>query len=159
MFKYRILLSIIFILILFGCDQQADYYSEETFIVLTGESHTWELSGYEIKLTPKSFEIGNGTLTMKNTTDYLSDSFSYEVYATINEEDQLIQQHHSSGQPVNLALKKIGSITGEKLYLKNGKNIALRNVSAIYMLVEWKNQDGQSSVERIELYKRFDIKC
>ena len=141
-------LLLIFMVISCGCNQQTDY-SEATILELAGESDTWELNGYEIKLTAYYFEAGNGILTMKNTTDYLSNSFSYEVYARIDDEDLLIHQHHSSGAPVNIALKEIGSIKGDELFIKEG---TLNDVSDIYMKIEWEDFKGHSRVEQIDLH-------
>ncbi len=116
-----------------------------------GESKTWELSGYEIELTPNSSKFGNGILTMKNTTEYSSDFFSFEVHATINNKDEVMQKHQSSGEQVNIATKKMGSIEGNELPSKNGDYISINELSDIYMIIKWNDQQGNKKEERINL--------
>ncbi|MGE7094307.1 hypothetical protein ACQKII_23330 [Lysinibacillus sp. NPDC048646] len=154
-FKIGILLFI-FTIILFGCQNQNDNAKGpkgNLFNVFTGESESWELSGYEIELTPHSSKFGNGTLTMKNTTDYSSDFFSFEVHATINNNDEVMQKHQLSGEQVNIATKKIGTIEGNELPSKNGDYISINDLSDIYMIIKWNDQQGNKKEERINFIK------
>ncbi|MET4559838.1 hypothetical protein ABIA69_000981 [Lysinibacillus parviboronicapiens] len=152
-FKIGILLFI-FTTVLFGCHNQNDNVQVpkgNLFNVFMGESKTWELSGYEIELTPNSSKFGNGILTMKNTTEYSSDFFSFEVHATINNKVEVMQKHQSSGEQVNIATKKMGSIEGNELPSKNGDYISINELSDIYMIIKWNDQQGNKKEERINL--------
>lgn len=133
------LISSALVILLSGCSssEKLNHY----YLLLEGESQTWNVSEYEVVLTPENFKTWYGTLHMKNSNNYISDSFSFETHAVINDEDIRV---HS------------GSNTESGIYLdENGSPITLNEISNIYMIVEWWDVDKSESMnERIELYTK-----
>lgn len=119
-----------------------------------GESQTWNLTGYEVMITPENFKAGNGTLIMKSADEYITDSFQFKTHAVIFGEDTVVHAGAASGAEINIAKKTIGAIEGGAYLNKNADPITLKNISEIYMIVEWWDMGKNKSVkERIDLYK------
>ena len=142
----KVLFSLIYLLFLLSaCSNQqsrTDYY-----LSLTGQSDNWELSGYEILLSSEGRKAGNGTLIMKEETEYFTDSFSFNTHAVINGVDSTIHAGSVSGR-TDISEQTTGTIEGE------GENsITLNDVSSVYMVIEWWDSDENENVqERIVLY-------
>lgn len=139
------LISLLFILS--ACSNQqsgTDYY-----LLLTGQSDNWELSGYEILLTSEGRKAGNGTLIMKEENEYFTDSFSFHTHAVINGVDNTIHAGSVSGR-TDISEQTTGTIEGE-----SENSVKLDGVSSIYMVIEWWDSDENENVqERIDLYQR-----
>jgi hypothetical protein len=122
---------------------------------LMGESQTWDLTGYEIVITPENFKAGNGTLNMKNANEYITNSFQFETHAIINGEDLVVHASSATGARIDIAKKTTGAIEGGTYLNKNGDPITLNEVSDIYMIIEWWDTGKNDSVkERIGLYNK-----
>lgn len=144
----KIIYAVLFssILVIAGCNAQKD--NDNYYLSLTGESDNWNLSGYEVVITPEEFKLGNGTLTMKNHNKYTSDFFHFTTHAVINNEDRTVHSGSVSGMGIDIAEETTGTIKGG-----NNGAITPDKVSDIYMIVEWWDIDKEKDVkERIDLY-------
>ena len=154
--KFSPLLSLVVcILLLSGCSSNEKSVISQYSLTLAGESHTWDLTGYEVVITSKKFKAGNGKLNMKNANEYIGDSFHFQTHAVINGEDIIIHSGSTTGTGINLAKKTTGTIEGETLLNKKGDPIQLDDVNEIYMSVEWWGEGQRESMkERIDLHKK-----
>ncbi|MBB4826638.1 hypothetical protein HNO89_003919 [Sporosarcina luteola] len=154
------LLITIFIVLLSGCNgmgKAVDHY----FLSLQGESQTWELSGYEMVITPKDFKAGNGVLKTKNKGEFLSNFFQFETHIIIDGEDLTVHSGSVSFSGLNeeegldISNEMTGAIEGESYLNKNGNPISFKEISDIYVIVEWSDmKKGEYTKEKIELYSR-----
>ena len=149
---------------LIGCSEEENVeqidlgkHKEEQSItnVFNGESNAWELNNYEISFSTDLMEVGNGTISMKNDNNYLSDYLSYKVYATIEDKEEILQKHISTGEVMNeISTINLGSISGSPLINSEGEVISLDDLSNIYMVINWNDSSGAFLEEKIyfELY-------
>lgn len=141
-------LSLLFVL------SACNYQAEETtyYLSLKGASETWELTDYEINLTPEERKAGDGKLVMKDTNKYDTDSFRFNTHAVTDDADYVIHEGSVSGQ-IDISEQHTGSIRGA-----NESPIPFDKISMIYMEVEWWDKARKENVqERIELYKKSEI--
>lgn len=120
---------------------------------LMGESQSWKLEEYQVKMTPKTLESGNGKLTYKSDPEgFATHFFEFNVYAIVNNQDKIIQ-HKSVTGPASYG-KEIttGSIKGPIL-TQNEKPIKARDLRKIYAVIKWGNNKDKIQKERILLYK------
>ncbi|CDQ40557.1 hypothetical protein [Virgibacillus salexigens] len=153
--KHYIFVSLVtwlcFGLILSACKNQED--ANNDYLLLMGESESWNLNSYEIEITQKEFKAGHGTLKMKNNKEYNTDSFQFETHAIINDEDKTVHSGSVSGLGIDIAEKTTGTIEGGTYLKENGELISLDDVNDIYMIIEWWNPIKNRKVkERIDLY-------
>ncbi|WP_078380031.1 hypothetical protein [Sutcliffiella halmapala] len=138
--------------VLSGCNGQKS--DNNYYLLLMGESENWNLSGYEIVITPEEFKAGYGTLNMKNENEYITDSFHFVTYVVINDEDTVVHSGSETGE-MNIAEKTTGAIEGKTYLNENGDSIKLNEISEIYVVVEWWDIGKSESVkERIDLYNK-----
>ena len=144
---------------LIGCSGEEDVeqvelgkHKEEqsTTNVFNGESNTWELNNYEISFSTDLMEVGNGIISMKNDNNYLTDYLSYKVYATIDDIEEVLQKHISTGEVVNeISTINLGSVSGAPLINSDGEMINFEDLSNIYMLINWNDSNGDYLEEKI----------
>lgn len=148
--KLSQLFSVVFLIFLLsGCNS-----NEKSVLKLMGESQTWNLTGYEVVITPERFKAGNGILNMRNANEYITNSFHFETHAVINGEDLVVHAGSATGEGIDIAKKTTGAIEGGTYY-NNGDPITLNEVSDIYMIIEWWDTGKSGSVkERIDLYNK-----
>lgn len=161
--KLLITLSV-FAIMLVGCSREENVeqvelekHKEEQSItyIFNGESITWELNNYEITFSTDLMEVGNGIISMKNDNNYLSDYLSYKVYATIDNKEEVLQKHISTGEVVNeISTINLGSVSGSPLINSKGEMISFDDLSNIYMVINWNDSNGDYLEEKIyfELY-------
>lgn len=139
------MLMILPFIILSACQNQI---SEETYyLLLKGESETWELRDYEVELTPDGRKTGDGVLTMKGENEYVTNSFRFHTYAVINGEKRIIHSGSISGLG-DISEQTTGSIRGD-----NRHPVSFDEINQIFMTIEWQDSAGSRKVqERIELY-------
>jgi hypothetical protein len=154
--KFSQLFSLVLlILLLSGCNSNEKSVINHYYLSLMGESQTWNLTGYEVMITPENFKAGNGTLKMKNANEYITDSFQFETHAVINGKDIVVHSGSVTGAGIDIAKKITGAIEGGAYLNKNGDPITLNEVSDIYMIVEWWDIGKSANVkERIDLYSK-----
>ncbi|MEN2467725.1 hypothetical protein [Ornithinibacillus sp. JPR2-1] len=154
--KNKIVLSLIFsvlVILLSGCSgsEKLNHY----YLLLAGESQTWNLSDYEVVLTPEDFKAGYGTLQMKNSNEYISDSFRFETHVVINGEDIIVHSSSFTGPEIDIAEETTGAMESGPYLDENGSPITLNEISNIYMMVEWWDVDKRESMnERIDLFTK-----
>lgn len=140
------------VLVISGCNVQQS--NSKYYLLLMGESENWNLTGYEIVITPEEFSAGYGTLRLKNEAEYITDSFHFDTYVVINGEDIVVHSGSSTGG-MDISEETTGAIEGEKYLNEKGDPITLNDISDIYMVVEWKDNSKDKSVnERLDLYKK-----
>lgn len=123
--------------------------------IFNGESNTWELNHYEITFSTDLMEVGNGMISMKNENSYLSDYLSYTVYATIDNKEEVLQKHVSTGEVVNeISTINVGSVSSSPFVNSNGEMIRFDDLSNVYMVINWNDFNGVYLEEKInfELY-------
>lgn len=154
--KFNKLFSLVFLILLFsGCNSNEKSVIDHYYLLLIGESQTWNLNGYEIMITSDSFKVGNGTLRMKNANKYISDSFQFETHAVINGEDTVVHAGSATGAGIDISKKTTGANEGGTYFKKNGEPITLNEVSDIYMVVEWWDIGKNVNLkERLDLYSK-----
>ncbi|MDQ0229038.1 hypothetical protein J2S19_000288 [Metabacillus malikii] len=150
--KAHFLSFVLIICYLVGCSHN-DETSKQQQLTFTGESESWNVTGYEVAITADSFKAGNGTLTMKTGNEHLADFFQYKIYANLNGEDTLINSSSFSGEAdINIAEKTIGSTNGGAYLDENGKPITFDDMRDFYLIVEWQDKGKRDVVkERIDL--------
>ncbi|MEC5423783.1 hypothetical protein QGM71_09795 [Virgibacillus sp. C22-A2] len=147
-------LLFIFLLFLSGCVETREAELKEYYLSLMGESENWKLEGYEIEITKETFMAGNGFLNMKNREKYITDSFSVEVHAVIDNVDTVIQKNGVSGAGVNIAFENTGEIVEDTYLDAKGNPITLEDISNVYVVLEWWDLDQKKKMkEIIDLYK------
>lgn len=120
---------------------------------LMGESQSWELEGYQVKMTPKTLKSGNGKLTYKpNPKGFATHFFEFNVHAIVNNQDKIIQ-HKSVTGPASYSKEfTTGSIKGPIL-TQNEKPITAKDLSKIYAVIKWENNKDKIQKEKIVLYR------
>ncbi|MBX0359551.1 hypothetical protein [Halobacillus sp. Nhm2S1] len=141
-FSFGLVLAIF---LLSGCDSNEKAINYNYYLSLSGESESWEVDSYEIEIKPDIFKAGNGSLTMKNKTENSTDFFHLEVYAVIDNEDRLVQAKSVKGSESDITQMTTGATVGGAFLGDNGVPISLKNVSDIYMSIEW--QDKNKTME------------
>ncbi|SFE75340.1 hypothetical protein [Alteribacillus iranensis] len=137
--------------VLVGCGQVEEDFND--YLLLTGESDSWELSGYEVEITSETFKAGNGTLHMKNETDEASDFFHFETHVVMNGEDTVVHSGSVSGPGVDISEETTGAIESGAYLDENGEALTREDIADIYMIVEWWDPAAEENVhENIELY-------
>ncbi|SDI66624.1 hypothetical protein [Alteribacillus bidgolensis] len=122
------------------------------YLTLMGDSSTWEIHNYQLKIMPERLIAGDGELHMKDTDEFQSEFFSFDVYAVINNEDRKIQGKSVSGH-VNMADMTTGRVEGGTYFNNKGQPITLEDVNEIYAVVEWYDPSKEKQVsEKIVLY-------
>ncbi|RSL30682.1 hypothetical protein D7Z54_24610 [Salibacterium salarium] len=140
------------LLLLSACNNQE--VNNNYYLSLTEESENWKLNGYEVEVTQENFKTGNGTLNMKNKSEYATDYFHFQTHAVINEEDRTVHSGSVTGPGIDISEETTGTTEGTYLD-KEGESITFNDVTDIYMIVEWWNPDKQEKVEeRIDLYSK-----
>ncbi|MGP4072904.1 hypothetical protein ACTWQB_10160 [Piscibacillus sp. B03] len=152
------IIGLIFIVsFLVSCENSEEVIKNSYYLSLSGESKNWEVNSYEVVIMPDTFSAGNGKLTMKNDKEVTSHFFSIKVHAVINGRDEVVQGKSVTvtGGEENIAQTSIGTIEGGTYFKENGDPITLKDVSDIYMIIQW--QDGnQDMEERVDLYNPGD---
>lgn len=149
--KRTLVLVLSLIFILSGCMGTEKHY----YVSLLGESQKWKLTGYEIVITPDRFAAGNGTLQIKNENNYTAHYFSFETHVVMYDQDRVVHTGSVSGPGFNIAEQNTGAIDGGTYFDKKGTPVTLSDVSAIYMIVEWREHaDGEIIKERIDLFDK-----
>ena len=145
---------IVMLTLLIGCSSKTTEMNNNYYLLLTGESNTWKVDSYELSLTPETLKAGDGTLRMKNETEYQTEYFNMEVHAVIDHKDTVIQTKAVTGSHTSIAQINTGAIEGGTFYNKEGKAIELANISDIYMIVEWQDTtvSKRKMTETIHLY-------
>lgn len=121
------------------------------YLSLIGESQTWNLTGYEVVITPESFKAGNGTLHVKNRNKTIVDSFYFETHVVINDKDLVVHTGAVTSAGKNIAEESTGAIEGDTYLNEDGTPITLKEINSIYMIIEWSDKI-ESVKERVDLY-------
>ncbi|MFC5602672.1 hypothetical protein [Sporosarcina koreensis] len=166
MLKYKgicYLLLTMFVILLSGCNSEGKFVQATYFLPLQGESQTWSLTGYEIMITPDDFKAGNGILKMKTEEESLADFYQNATHVVINGKDTKVHGNivtYSSPKAddgMDIREMPTGAIAGPNYINANGDPISLKEIDAIYMVVEWRDvSTGEYSKEKIELYVKSD---
>ncbi|MBO1001264.1 hypothetical protein [Pseudogracilibacillus auburnensis] len=123
------------------------------FLSLMGESENWNVTGYEVMITPDEFKAGHGVLKMKNKQEYITNFFHFETHVVINDVELAIHSGSTSGLDIDIVEEFTGTIESEAYLNENGKFITPNDISEIYMIVEWWDSSNHVDVkERIDLY-------
>lgn len=157
MFLTRVKISLLLILtisilLVSGCNKNNESAAKDFLVTLTGESETWNLSGYEVSLSKDSFVIGHGTLLMKKQQEYLTNQFSYKTYLVINQEKFLVHSGSTTGEAFDIQRRDIGSIESEPYFSTNTDLFKFEDIKDIYMEVEWMDRNNVKVMEAINLY-------
>lgn len=152
------LLLILTISILFvsGCKMNNESNAEGLLLTLTGESETWDLSGYEVSLSKDSFKIGHGTLFMRKQQEYLTNLFSYKTYIVMNTKKFLVHSGSRTGEALDIQRRDIGLIESEPYYSTNTDLEEFEDITEIYMEVEWMDHNNVKVKETINLYPELN---
>lgn len=150
LFSFGLLLVL---LLLSGCDSNEKTVINNYYLSLSGESESWKVDFYEILIKPETFDVGNGNLTMKNKTEYSSDYLSIGVYAVIDNEDTVVQRSTVTGSELDISQTSMGASEGGTLLNKNGEPVSLENISDIYMIIEWQDNDKKKE-EKVNLFNK-----
>ncbi|ATP40860.1 hypothetical protein CSE16_12850 [Solibacillus sp. R5-41] len=144
------MLFLLLVVLLSGCNGNEKAVSKY-YLSLVGESQNWNLTGYEVVITPESFKAGNGTLHMKNGNKSIVDSFYFETHVVINDNDVVVHTGAVTGAGIDIAEESTGAIEGGTYLNEDGTPITLNEINNIYMIVEWWSK-SESAKERIDLY-------
>ncbi len=144
------MLFLLLVVLLSGCNGNEKAVSKY-YLSLVGESQNWNLTGYEVVITPESFKAGNGTLHMKNGNKSIVDSFYFETHVVINDNDVVLHTGAVTGAGIDIAEESTGAIEGGTYLNEDGTPITLNEINNIYMIVEWWSK-SESAKERIDLY-------
>lgn len=137
--------------VLSGCNAQKS--GNTYYLLLMGESESWNLTGYEIVITPEDFKAGFGTLKMKNVNTYMTDFFHFETHVVIESDDSVVHTGSVTGE-TNIAEYTTGAIAGPYIN-KNGDFVTLEDINEIYVVVEWWDISKNESIkERIDLFNQ-----
>jgi len=137
--------------VLSGCNAQKG--GNNYYLLLMGESESWNLTGYEIVITPEDFKAGFGILNMKNVNEYITDYFHFEAHVVIDSDDSVVHTDSATGE-MNIAEYTTGAIGGPYLN-KNGESVTLKDINEIYVVVEWWDISKNESIkERIDLFNK-----
>lgn len=150
LFSFGLLLVL---LLLSGCNNSEKTVINNYYLSLSGESESWKVDSYEVLIKPETFDVGNGNLTMKNKTEYRSDYLSIGVYAVIHNEDTVIQRSTVTGSELDISQTSMGASEGGTLINKNGEPVSLENISDIYMMIEWQDNDKKKE-EKVNLFNK-----
>ncbi|WP_407270215.1 hypothetical protein [Radiobacillus sp. PE A8.2] len=136
-----------------GCNNQnitPDYH-----LPLSGNSNHWQVSGYEMSITPEEFKIDNGTISFKN--ERRTDSFSFNTHAIINGTDETIHHKSVTAMTASITEESTGGIESVVFKNNNGEPITLEDVNEVYMIVSWRDIQSEKNInERITLYSKSD---
>lgn len=92
---------------------------------------------------------------MKNSNEYISDSFRFETHVVINGEDIIVHSSSFTGPEIDIAEETTGAMESGPYLDENGSPITLNEISNIYMMVEWWDVDKRESMnERIDLFTK-----
>lgn len=153
--KFNILLIVsLSILLLSGCIKNDESIVDNYSVSLSGESETWDLSGYEVSLRKDSFTIGNGTLRMKNEKKYLTNSFSFKTYIIINDEKLIVHSGSTTGEEFDIQKRDMGHIESNEPF-SNQDSLEINNSNEIYMEIEWIDSNKVTIKETIKLHSSF----
>lgn len=145
------MLFLLLVILLSGCNGNEKSVSNY-YLSLMGESQTWNLTGYEVVITPESFKAGNGTLHVKNGNKSIVDSFYFETHVVINDKDVVVHTGAVTSTGIDITEEPTAAIEGGTYLKENGTPITLNEINNIYMIVEWRGK-SESAKERIDLYK------
>lgn len=141
--------------VLSGCNTQKG--DNNYYLLLMGESESWNLTSYEIVITPEDFKAGYGILNMKKENEYITDSFYFETHMVIDGEDTVVHSGSATSE-MNIAEKTTGAIEGATYLNENGDSVTFNDISEIYVVVEWWDISKNESIkERIDLINRSKI--
>ncbi|ALC85556.1 hypothetical protein AM499_06780 [Bacillus sp. FJAT-22090] len=146
------MLFLLLVVLLSGCNGNEKSVSNY-YLSLMGESQTWNLTGYEVVITPESFKAGNGTLHVKNGNKSIADSFSFETHVVINDKDVVVHTGAVTSAGIDITEESTGAIEGGTYLNEDGTPITLTEINNIYMIVEWRGK-SESAKERIDLYNK-----
>jgi hypothetical protein len=138
-------------IVLPGCNAQKG--GNHYYLLLMGESESWNLTGYEIVITPEDVKAGFGNLRMKNVNEYMTDFFHFEAHVVIDSDDSVVHTNSAAGE-MNIAEYTTGAIEGPYIN-KNGDFVTLEDINEIYVVVEWWDiSKNESMKERIDLLNK-----
>jgi len=144
------MLFLLLVVLLAGCKGNERSVSNY-YLSLMGESPTWNLTGYEVVITPESFKAGNGTLYVKNGKKSIVDFFYFETHVVINDKDVVVHTGAVSSAGSDIAEESTGAIEGATYLNEDGTPITLNEINNIYMIIKWRGK-SESAKERIDLY-------
>ncbi|MEQ6855911.1 hypothetical protein AAHH17_15630 [Lysinibacillus capsici] len=137
--------------VLSGCNAQKS--GNTYYLLLMGESESWNLTGYEIVITPEDFKAGFGTLKMKNANAYMTDFFHFETHVVIDSDDSVVHTGSATGE-MNIVEYTTGATAGPYIN-KNSDFVTLEDINEIYVVVEWWDISKNESIkERIDLFNK-----
>ena len=141
---------LLFVVLLSGCNAKEKSVSNY-YLSLMGDSETWNLTGYEVVITPESFKAGNGTLHVKNGIKSNVEFFYFETHLVMKDKDVVVHTGGVSSTGMDIEKELTGAIEGGAYLNEDGTPITLNEVNNIYMIVEWRDK-SKSVKERINLY-------
>ncbi|WP_391116999.1 hypothetical protein [Psychrobacillus sp. L3] len=144
------MLFLLLVVLLSGCNSIKKSVSNY-YLSLMGESQTWNLTGYEVVITPESFKAGNGTLHVKNGNKSIVDFFYFETHVVINDKDLVVHTGGVSSTGMDIEEELTGAIESGAYLNEDGTPITLNEINNIYMIVDWRGK-SESAKERIDLY-------
>ena len=146
------MLILLVVVLLTGCSSNEKSVSNDD-LLLMGESQTWNLTGYEVEITPEKFKAGNGTLQVKDGDNSTVDSYYFQTHIVINNIDLVVHGGGVSTTGGTITEESTGAIEGGVYMNEEGKPITLNEINAIYMTVEWWDKSERTK-ERIDLYTK-----
>ncbi len=120
-------------------------------LITTAESEHWRIEEYRIELQPQTVVSGSGRIKIKSDK-LVSGFFQTEILLESENKQVVIWRKTMTGemQPIDM---EIGTIEGPIL-TDAGDYITLEDIQHIYAQIAWNDMDGETRVERINLYER-----
>lgn len=152
----RILISMILLLVVLSAcntnteETELDKKTETNYYIsFTDESDHWKLNGYEIMITPEGYKAGNGILKMKDKDKQSEGFLSYDVYGSVDGEENKFQSGSVSGD-TDITEMTLGTIEGDEESLRE-----FPKLDEIYMTITWNDEDTDGDQEeKIILYNK-----
>lgn len=135
--------------------------NEKTNRFYSGESENWKVENFGIEIIFDRFRTIEGTLSMKNQTEFLADYLDVKFEIKIKGKNTKVYHSKTLSSDVpytlnsdlNLAENTTGKISWlMNLTNKDGEPVKFEDIEQISLLVQWKGQNEKVfMVERIEL--------
>ncbi|WP_188207591.1 hypothetical protein [Alkalibacillus aidingensis] len=145
-------------LTLTGDDEQSEFEDAPRLVFsLDGSSQYWELSNYQIELSPEEQIARGGKLSFKREDEYHeTDYFHFQVIADIHDHQEILSSSSivmNNDLTFDLSDVSLGESRSEGAFLHEGEPVLKEDIERIYAVIEWQDPDGEQLVDEMLLYQ------
>lgn len=146
----QVLGIVLLVITLAGCSSE-QVVNNHYYYSLTGEGENWSINSYQLEITPNKVKAGNAVLTMKDTSEFLTNSYQIRVFAEIDGEEVLFQDDTFKGN----FDKNIAKVSTGITESSGETNISPDKMNTIYLIINWYDMDAETVLEeKIDLYDK-----